>query len=125
MSRLAKLVARYRLPSGKLADGLTQRQMVVLSLRSIGASNEEIAKATFQTTQSVHNTVNRAIRRLRKVAKERGAWFPEHMTPAMLQRYVIRLDWDKELEKAGQQEMAPTVAEKRIEASRERWRNPA
>jgi len=124
VQRLAHLVKKYRMPPHKLANGFTPAQMQILALRAIGATHAEIAEALSKSPGTVQNTQWRAIRRLRKMAKERGIPCPAHISPAMIQRWVIQMGWLEEIEKMAELAEPPRVQQLQREASRHQWQNP-
>lgn len=111
MDAMARLVQKYRLPPARAADCLTQTQVAYLSLRCVGLSYKEIAKATFTKPQVVYNAISQARKRIKDTT---GC----NMSSAVLMRWCIKLGLDQGLVPLEDVGRPPTVAEARASAER-------
>ncbi len=111
MDAMARLVQKYRLPPARAADCLTQTQVAYLSLRCVGLSYKEIAKATFTNPQVVYNAISQARKRIKDST---GC----NMSSAVLMRWCIKMEFDQGLVPLEEVGRPPTVAEARASAER-------
>ncbi len=111
MDAMARLVQKYRLPPARAADCLTQTQVAYLSLRCVGLSYKEIAKATFTKPQVVYNAISQARKRIKDTT---GC----NMSSAVLMRWCIKMEFDQGLVPLEEVGRPPTVAEARASVER-------
>lgn len=111
MDAMARLVQRYKLPPASAADCLTQTMVAYLSLRCVGLSYKEIAKACYTSPQVVYNAISQARKRL---ADHTG----RHVSSPMMMRWCIKIGLDQGLAPLEDVGRPPTVAVARVTASR-------
>lgn len=111
MDPMARLVQRYKLPPANAADCLTQTMVAYLSLRCVGLSCPEIAKACYTSPQVVYNAISQARKRL-------SEYTGRPVSSPMMMRWCIKIGLDQGLVPLEEVGKPPTVAVARANAAR-------
>lgn len=94
---LTSIAAEYSLPSINLADTLSRRERLIVTLMACGASGSEIAEMLCVSPIHVRRTVWTAKQRIITVCDENRIRCPRPFPTPMLTRWVVELGWHQAL----------------------------